>query len=92
MNLTPWKQDWPASGPWTEPLRCWAPATPDWPRIDWLNAMANERMLCNASGHALRFVEQLAASGALAYEQHIFTTGEIPTRPGNWHDWFNALS
>lgn len=26
------------------------------------------------------------------YEMHIGHTGEIPTRTGNWHDWFNALA
>lgn len=25
------------------------------------------------------------------YEMHIGNTGEVPTRSGNWHDWFNAL-
>lgn len=25
------------------------------------------------------------------YELHIFDTGEVETRPGNWHDLFNAL-
>jgi hypothetical protein len=28
---------------------------------------------------------------AVAYEQHIFDTGEICTRQDNWHDLFNAL-
>jgi DUF3025 family protein len=26
------------------------------------------------------------------YEQHIAQTGEVETRPGNWHDLFNALA
>jgi len=26
-----------------------------------------------------------------SYEQHIFVTGEVPTRPHDWHDFFNAL-
>ncbi|WP_430869307.1 DUF3025 domain-containing protein [Crenobacter cavernae] len=26
------------------------------------------------------------------YEAHIASTGEVPTRTQNWHDWFNALS
>lgn len=26
------------------------------------------------------------------YEQHIATTGEVETRPDNWHDFFNALA
>lgn len=92
MPPTPWQPHWSDSGPWTEPLQRWAPVTPDWPSLDWLNAQADDRMLRNASGQPLRFVEQASARGALAYEQHIFATGEIPTRRGNWHDWFNALS
>lgn len=92
MNHLPWQPGWPDSGPWTDPLRQWASATPDWPQIDWLNARAAERSLRNTAGQPLRFVKQSAGRGALAYEQHIFATGEVPTRPGNWHDWFNALS
>lgn len=43
-----------------------------------------------ASGKAIRFVaaENLPA---VAYEQHIFHSGEISTRQNNWHDLFNAL-
>jgi len=26
------------------------------------------------------------------YELHIAQTGEVETRPGNWHDLFNALA
>lgn len=26
------------------------------------------------------------------YESHIASTGEVPTRSANWHDWFNALA
>ena len=25
------------------------------------------------------------------YEQRIFEQGLVPTRPANWHDFFNAL-
>lgn len=44
----------------------------------------------NRNGRPLRF---RAASDlpAVSYEQHIFETGEIPTREENWHDLFNAL-
>lgn len=27
-----------------------------------------------------------------AYEQHIHATGQVPTRPDDWHDFFNALA
>ncbi|MDX9837498.1 MAG: DUF3025 domain-containing protein [Azoarcus sp.] len=26
------------------------------------------------------------------YEAHVFETGEVPTRPNDWHDFFNALA
>jgi hypothetical protein len=26
------------------------------------------------------------------YERHVFETGEVPTRAGDWHDLFNALA
>lgn len=41
-------------------------------------------------GHAIRFV----ASDTLdddGYEQRIYTSGQVSTRPDNWHDLFNAL-
>ncbi|MCW3480066.1 DUF3025 domain-containing protein [Neisseriaceae bacterium JH1-16] len=39
---------------------------------------------------ALRFAAELEPE--LYYEAHIGATGEVPTRLGNWHDWFNALA
>lgn len=44
----------------------------------------------SGSGHPLRFV--LPPEGLDAYEQHIHATGHVPTRPGDWHDFFNALA
>ena len=46
--------------------------------------------LISAGGHAIRFVasDQLADD---AYEQLIYTTGQVSTRPDCWHDLFNAL-
>jgi hypothetical protein len=44
-------------------------------------------------GHALRFVPQ--ESGRMGfeaqYEPRCYLTGEVQTRPDNWHDLFNAL-
>ncbi|WP_406663197.1 DUF3025 domain-containing protein [Gallaecimonas sp. GXIMD1310] len=42
-----------------------------------------------ASGWPLRFCHQVAPS---AYEQHIWDSGQVPTRADNWHDLFNALT
>ena len=46
--------------------------------------------LCSLGGMTIRFVpsEQLADDG---YEHRIYTTGQVSTRAGNWHDFFNAL-
>lgn len=44
----------------------------------------------NAAGQRIRF----RAAGQLpgvAYERHIYESGEISTREGSWHDLFNAL-
>jgi hypothetical protein len=43
----------------------------------------------SGGGHAIRFVT--AGASAENYEARIFGTGQVPTRPGNWHDFFNAL-
>lgn len=44
----------------------------------------------SAGGRAIRPVPAADPLGALAYEQHIAATGELPTRD-NAHDWYNAL-
>lgn len=46
--------------------------------------------LRSAGGHPIRFVssDELGDDG---YEQRIYTTGQVSTRPRNWHDLFNAL-
>lgn len=47
--------------------------------------------LQSASGMRIRF-RPAAELPSVAYEQHIFETGEISTRAENWHDLFNALA
>lgn len=46
--------------------------------------------LCSHSGKPIHFVpsEQLDEE---PYEQRIFNSGSVSTRPDNWHDLFNAL-
>lgn len=58
-----------------------------------LNALADTRKLVNAVGLPLRFVpdEDGRKVAALDYENRIYRTGEVLTRP-NWHDFFNALA
>jgi len=43
-----------------------------------------------ASGSHVRFVPPAPDAGG--YEERIFARGEVETRPGNWHDFFNALA
>jgi hypothetical protein len=46
----------------------------------------------NAAGTPpVRFVAQDALAAGTAYEQFIFSTGQVPTRPG-LHDFFNGLA
>jgi len=61
----------------------------EFPGCDRLNCLLPAD-LRSAGGHPVRF----AASGELdddGYEHRIYTTGQVSTRPDNWHDLFNAL-
>ena len=44
----------------------------------------------NQRGMPIRFRPSALLPG-VAYEQHIFQTGEVSTRANHWHDLFNAL-
>jgi len=62
----------------------------DWPDCNELNRLwpNSNRTL---SGYLTRFMPQSSlGETTLYYEEHIFSTGEIPTRAQNWHDFFNA--
>ena len=63
-----------------------------WPDWDDLGALAEG--LVNSRGKPLRFVAPRAAADRdrRHYELHIAATGEVETRPANWHDLFNALA
>lgn len=62
---------------------------PDFPACSQLNALLPDG-LNSASGHAIRFVpsDQLTDD---TYEHRIYTTGQVSTRAGSWHDLFNAF-
>jgi len=62
-----------------------------WPGLDDLNALAGE--IHTDRGTALRFVPPRGndPDERRHYEQRIFETGEVETRPESWHDLFNAL-
>ena len=62
------------------------------PRHDELNALTVPEGV-SGGGAPIRFVPPAAPSreSSAQYEVRIFETGEVQTRPDNWHDLFNAL-
>ena len=62
------------------------------PRHDELNALTVPSGV-SGGGAPIRFVPPAAPSTEFSaqYEVRIFETGEVQTRPDNWHDLFNAL-
>lgn len=59
--------------------------------LDALNAMlaCSTPPVLTRSNRRVRFTAP--SKTALPYELAIDSLGEVPTRPGNWHDFFNAL-
>lgn len=69
-----------------EPCLQHLPAQPDGAALRTLAA----RQPCdNGNGQTIRFVTPPA--DGLVYENRIWQSGEVATRPDNWHDFFNAL-
>jgi len=64
-------------------------AGPGLPDCGQLNALLVDD-LRSAGGAAICFVPSNELDDG-AYEQRIYTTGQVSTRPDNWHDLFNAL-
>ena len=54
-----------------------------------LNQLAAAKNLHTEDGMPVRFVAPGAKDAY--YELKVFRTGEVETRPDNWHDFFNAL-
>jgi len=63
------------------------------PRLDEINALTAPSVASGA-GAPIRFVLPATPSREFSaqYEIRIFETGEVQTRPDNWHDLFNALA
>jgi hypothetical protein len=63
-----------------------------WPTHEELTAVAQG--ITTSQGTPLRFVlpRDRTERERRYYEQHIAETGEVETRPQNWHDLFNALA
>ena len=75
------------------PLRAFAPLADgsDWPnQVEYDRLLQRARAADSTVPTGLRFVCDLEPQDY--YELHIARTGEVPTRYGNWHDWFNALA
>ncbi|MBI2752580.1 MAG: DUF3025 domain-containing protein [Betaproteobacteria bacterium] len=79
------------SVPIFDSIRPWLARLPrsGWPSHEALNALAEEAGVRTASGMPLRFV--LPTPSDPYYEVHAYRSGHVATRPGNWHDLFNAL-
>lgn len=60
------------------------------PAVESLNALAAEREIVTGSGALLRFV--VPNGSGMSQDERIWWLGEVETRPGNWHDCFNAIS
>jgi hypothetical protein len=97
--LPPLPPDWPAAqerlrGPAFEPIAPFLARldATRWPTHEALNALAAG--IATSRGIPLRFVPPPTQhdAGTAPYELRIAATGEIETRPGNWHDLFNALA
>ena len=77
-----------------EPIAAWlgrftTPGVPSHAELDaLLAAIAPDAR--SGGGARIRFVPP--AGDAEGYEARIFASGEVPTRAGDWHDFFNALA
>lgn len=62
------------------------------PCVDELNRLLDEvaPAASSGSGKPIRFV--VPHEEDPAYEERIYATGEVPTRPDDWHDFFNAMA
>lgn len=61
------------------------------PSLGALNAVAAELGTIQARNLPLHFFAPDGRLSARDYETHILQTGQVPTRPDNWHDVLNAL-
>lgn len=79
----------PYASPLFAPLRPWLAQLPPGPDTRAVAALAERHSIFTANGRQVRFVPPQA--DGLAYECRIWESGEVETRPDNWHDFFNAL-
>lgn len=79
----------PFSSPLFAPLRGWLDALPSRPDHQALSLLAERHPVFSRRGQRIRFVPPRA--DGRSYEDRIWQTGEVETRPDNWHDFFNGL-
>ena len=79
----------PYSAALFDPLRHWLDQLPAHPDSSALAQLAEKFPIYTVKGRQVRFVPPQA--DGLAYECRIWESGEVETRPDNWHDFFNAL-
>ena len=77
-----------------EPIAAWLGrfTTPGVPSHAELDALLAEVAPDARSGGDARICFVPPAGDAEGYEARIFASGEVPTRAGDWHDFFNALA
>lgn len=81
--------DAPYAGPLFDPLRHWLERLPPRPDARAVAELAEQFPIHTENGQKVRFVPP--RPDGLAYECRIWDSGEVETRPDNWHDFFNAL-
>lgn len=79
----------PYTSPLFAPLRQWLDQLPPSPDSSALAELAARYPIFTENGRQVRFVPP--QPDGLAYECRIWESGEVETRPDNWHDFFNAL-
>lgn len=63
---------------------------PQWPLVKEYQ-QAQSRNIINANQRQITFTDSTTFTTPPRYESIIYETGKVPTRPANWHDFFNAL-
>lgn len=79
----------PYASPLFAPLQAWLAQLPPRPDSGAVAALAERFAIRNESGRQIRFVPP--QPDGQVYECRIWESGEVETRPDNWHDFFNAL-
>lgn len=77
------------ASPLFNPLRPWLDRLPQIPDASAVAELAEQFPIRTANGQRVRFVAP--RQDGLVYECRIWESGEVETRPDNWHDFFNAL-